>query len=436
MPGTETLITGPTVRAQVNGLAVTFRALRHRNYRLYFFGQLVSLTGSWMQTAALMWLAFELTHQSKWSAVIAAAQLLPTFVLGTWGGVLADRWPKRSLIFATQTAFMLLAFLLAGLVFAGAIDPWQLLAVSLAAGLVQAVDLPARLAFVTDLAGRDDLMNAVALNSLLFNVARVLGPAFTGFVLTAQGAAWCFLVNGLSFVAVLWALAEMDVSGAAGPPEDAESAHPVGKSVAALLAGFSYLARRPGLTYLLLVAGMFALWGWPFLALLPALAYAPLNEGARGYSLMLSSTGVGALTAAFLLATFGSLARRRRFMAAGICVVTAALVGLSLAKTLDWASLCAGLVGFGLILYLVTAQSVVQLSAGDHNRGRVMAVWAMFQGGLAPLGNLLTGWAADRWGVPIVLRWQGIACGATALVLLAALQIWRRWQPSEARPLL
>jgi len=196
-------------------VTAAFRALRHRNYRLYFIGQLVSVTGSWMQTTAVTWLAYELTHQSKWPALVMAAQMLPTFFLGAWGGALADRLPKRSVIFATQAAFMALALLLAGLVFGGTIDRWQLLVITAAAGLVQAVDLPARLSFVNDMAGRDDLMNAVALNSLLFNVARLLGPALAGLLLPQLGAGACFLVNGLSYLAVLWALSRMDVVGSA-----------------------------------------------------------------------------------------------------------------------------------------------------------------------------------------------------------------------------
>src|SRR5439155_3381906 len=147
------------------GLAASFRSLRHRNYRLYFIGQLISLTGTWMQTTALTWLAYDLTHQSKWPALISAAQMLPTLFLGVWGGLLADRWPKRSLILLTQFLFLVLAVALAILVVAGAVQPWQLLLIALGNGLVQAIDLPARLAFVMDMVGRDDLMNAVALNS-------------------------------------------------------------------------------------------------------------------------------------------------------------------------------------------------------------------------------------------------------------------------------
>ena len=168
----------------------TFRSLRHRNYRLYFFGQLISLVGTWMQTTALSWLAFEISGESKWPAFITAAQILPTFLLGPWGGALADRWPKRPLIFWMQTAFLILALVLAWLVLGGAAQPWQLLIVTAATGLVTAIDLPARLSFVMDMVGREDLANAVALNSLLFNSARALGPMLAGWLIVVSTRGW------------------------------------------------------------------------------------------------------------------------------------------------------------------------------------------------------------------------------------------------------
>src|SRR5438270_12839288 len=194
------------------GLASTFRSLRHRNYRLYFFGQLVSLIGTWMQMTAVIWLAYDLTGQNKWTGFVTAAGIVPAFLFGAWGGTLADRFSERSLIFTTQALFLLQALVLAGLTYWGRITPWQLLVLTAATGLVQAIDLPARLAFVFDMVGREDLMNAVALNSLLFNVARALGPAVGG-LLPLWFEPWaCFLVNGASYLAVLWALASMDVT--------------------------------------------------------------------------------------------------------------------------------------------------------------------------------------------------------------------------------
>ena len=391
-------------------LAATFRSLRHRNYRLYFFGQMVSLTGTWMQNAALVWLAFRLTDESKWAALVSAAQILPTFFFGAWGGALADRWPKRSLIFLTQSAFLVLALVLTALTFANVITPWQLLLVTAVSGLVQAIDLPARLAFVMDMAGREDLMNAVALNSLLFNVARVLGPAVSGFLMRWLAPEACFFVNALSYAAVLWALARMDLAGSVQVTEKKTG-------LRSLLEGLAYVAQRRELAFLMLLVITTAMCGWPSQSLLPALAQRVLGSNEVGYSWMLSGTGFGALAAAWCLATFGSVEERRQLIRAGVGLVSIGLIALSVARNLPFAMGCCALIGFGLILFLATSQSIIQLSSGEHNRGRVMAIWAMTQSGAVPLGSFVAGAAADRWNVPRVLQLLGIACMASALGL-------------------
>jgi MFS family permease len=391
----------------------TFRALRHRNYRLYFFGQLISLTGSWVQTAALMWLAYALTGQSQWPSLVLAAQVLPTFLFGAWAGSLADRWPRRSLIFATQAALLLLAVLLGVQVLAGRVTPWYLLAVSAACGVVNAVDLPARLAFVIDMVGRDDLLNAVALNSLQFNVARAVGPFLGTLVLGWTGPGPCFLLNGLSFVAVLAALACMDL------PSGTPFREPRGPG-GSLLGGFRYLGRHPALVLLLVLSGAMSLFGWPLLTLLPALADQQLHVSQQGYGGLLSAVGVGALLAALLVASFASLARRYRFLGTGVVLAALSLGGLALTRDPRLAYACCTGFGCGLILFFATSQSVMQLSATDHNRGRVMGIWSMVTSGALPVGSLLAGRAADHWGVPLVVALQGlgIAVAAVAVLLL------------------
>ena len=409
-----TAATGPALPWWV----VPFRALRHRNYRLYFFGQLVSLTGSWVQTTALMWLAYELTKQSRWPALISAVQVLPTVVLGLWGGHVADRWSRRALIFTTQAALLALAVLLGVLVLSSRVTPWHLLAVSLACGVVNAIDLPARLAFVVEMVGRDDLINAVALNSVLFNVARAGGPALGAWCLGAVGPGPCFLLNGLSFVAVLAALALMTLPWRAAP----SAAHHEEK--ASLWAGFHYVAGRPALLLLLVLTGALSLFGWPVLSLLPALADQHLHRSEGGYGSMLSALGAGAMLAALLVATFGSLGRSRLFLAAGAILSAASLACLSWAPSLPAAMACCAGLGCGLVGFFATGQSVMQLSSRDHNRGRVMGVWSMVTSAGLPLGSLLAGPAADTWGVPQVVAWQGFGIAVAALaVLLAGLAV-------------
>src|SRR5262245_7828588 len=388
----------------------TFRALRHRNYRLFFLGQMVSVVGSWMQLTALMWLAFHLTGTSRWPALVAAAQLIPCFLLGAWGGALADRWPRRALIFQTQTALLVLALALAALTFAGTATVWHLLAIAVASGVVNAVDLPARLAFLVEMVGKEDLVNAVGLNSLLFNIARAAGPALGAWVLPQWGPGACFLLNALSYLAVLAALARMRVAAPL-------NTRPRGGL--SLLAGFRYVAAHSGLRLLLPLTAAMSLFGWPLLALLPALARNHLRAHEGGYSAMLSAIGVGALIAALLVASFGSIRRRRAFLGAGVGIAAAALLGLSLAPDLVTAVTCCGLVGGGLILFFATSQAVFQLSAGDDNRGRIMGIYSLVLSGANPLGNLLAGPAADRWGELLVLRVQAVAMLAVTGLVLA-----------------
>jgi MFS family permease len=397
----------------------TFRSLRHRNYRLYFFGQLVSLVGTWMQNAALSWLAYAITEESKWPAFITAAQILPTFLLGPWGGHLADRIPKRPLIFWMQTSFTVLALLLAWLVLGGSAQPWQLLAVTAATGVVTAIDLPARLSFVMNMVGREDLTNAVALNSMLFNSARVIGPMLAGPLMIAIGPGHCFLANAASYIAVLWALSSMDISGAPPP----RLSNPSDSALKSLLEGFRYLGKNRVLIFLILLAGSTALWGWPFLSLLPAIAH-KFGTGPTGMSWLYSAVGVGAFLSALTLARFGSPALSRGFITAGVLILTVALVALAFSRDIVMSGICCGFIGFGLILFLATTQSVFQLSSEEHNRGRVMAIWAMVLSIAVPLGNLLAGPAADAWGLTPVIAGLGLASGLTPILLLWAIRPW------------
>ncbi len=389
----------------------TFRALRHYNYRLYFLGQLISLLGSWMQITAMTWLAYSLTHQSFWTGLIMTAQVLPTFLLGVWGGHIADRWPRRGVVFASQACLLLLALLLAGLTLAGLVRPWHLLLISLGNGLVTALDLPARLTFIHDLVGPEDLINAVGLNSLLFNSARAIGPALGALTLPTLGAGLCFLINALSFLAVLAALALMDDTRL-GEPGGARS--PTGRQpflqrmIAPLREGCHYLASRPGLQLLLILIGFLALFGWPVLILLPALSREDLGGDPSGsaYSWLLSSIGLGSLLAALVVASFGSRSRSWWFLVFGVALAGLGELGLSLARSILQAQVCCVVVGSGLVLVFATAQSLMQLSACRHNRGVIMGIWSMVLSGAQQLGSLLGGRWADLWGVPRVLLLQ------------------------------
>jgi MFS family permease len=398
-------------------LAFTFRALRHRNYRLFFLGQCVSLVGTWVQITAMMWLASHLTESSRWPALVVASQILPTFFLAIWGGQLAEHWSKRGLIILTQIAFLVLALLLAGLAWLGVLQPWHLLAIGLLNGVVNAIDLPVRLTFLVDMVGREDVINAVALNSLQFNVARAIGPAIGGLALAWINPEACFLLNAISFAAVLAALVQMTPT----PPHPRHPEH----EKRGVFEAFRYVGRRPTLALVITMAFAMSLFGWPFQSLLPRLATQFLHSEEEGYSLMVSATGCGALVAALLIAGYGSMSRRRTFMEVGVLLTCVSLLGLSASGHLLHALVWCALLGGGLIAFFANGQAVVQLGADDHNRGRVMGIWSMALSGGLPLGNLLAGLAADRWTEPVVLRVQGIACGVLAVILIAGLA-WAR----------
>lgn len=409
----------------------TFRSLRHRNYRLYFYGQIVSFTGSWMQSAALMWLLYDRTGDPRWPSWLLVAQVGPTVLLGTWGGTLADRHPKRNLIFLTQLAFLVQAVILTVLIAADLAAPGLVLGLLLVNGVIQAVDLPARLAFVSDLVPRDDLINAVGLNSLLFNSARATGPALAAALFLAAeqfapllpgsnpvtlGAVACFAINAVSFVAVLFAL-----WGIAVPGDPTDGKLPRGSA----WDGFRYLWERPTMGGLVLLTLLLCVFGWPLLTLLPAYTRLHLHRNEQTYSLLVSTVGSGALLAALTTATFGKKGRRKSFLVAGAAIVATGLFTVATAGQVEVAAVGCAAAGFGLILYLSTGQSTLQLAVPDDRRGRVLALWAMTLSASAPVGHLLAGQAATTFGVVDVLAAMALGAGISAAMLTALLVRYR-----------
>lgn len=402
----------------------TFRSLRHRNYRRYFAGQIVSFVGTWMQSAALMWLMYDRTGDPRWPSWLLVAQVGPTLLLGAWGGALADRYPKRKLVFLTQTAFLVNAVALTVLVGAGLATPYLVLGLIAFNGMVQAVDFPTRLAFVPDLVPKEDLINAVGLNSLVFNSARAVGPALAGvfFVVAAElvpylpeganavtaGATACFALNALSFLAVLRALWRI-------PEPRAKE-----KSAAAPLAGVRYLRQHPALGAVVVFTFVLSAFGWPVITVLPAYTKLQLGLKEESYSFLLSSLGAGALGAALATATFGNVPRRAAFLAVGVASCTLGMAGLGFAQVVWLACGCCAAIGFGMILFLSTAQSTLQLAVPDEVRGRVMAVWAMTLSASAPLGHLFAGHMITEVSVSRVLF--GMAAGIGAVLLLLAVR--------------
>lgn len=375
-----------------------FRALRHRDYRLYYFGQGLSLIGSWMQSTALAWLAFQLTGQSSWTAAVAIGMILPTAILAPLAGFLADRVPKRRLVLASQSAFGAQAAALAGYAWAGPPTAAGLVAFAWLGGVVQAIDLPARLSFLKDLTSREDLPNAVALNSVQFNLARTLGPAIAGWIISVADPGWCFAANAASYLAVIgciWLIrARGDpLEGMAGEREPS----------------FLAVSREGGaLVFFVALATGAALFGWPMLTLLPQVASSGLGWGAKGHGWLLSAVGGGAMVAALGIAAWGSQANFWWRVRGGLLLTAVGLGVLAGAAAPTEGAGAAGLAGaalagMGLIMVLATAQGAVQQLADDRSRGKSMALWTMGLSVATPAGNALFGPLADAAGHPVAL---------------------------------
>jgi MFS family permease len=419
-------VTGQPRRVVVGGASWrdTFAALKHPNYRLFFAGQLVSLTGSWMQSTAQGWLVYQLTGSKVLLGTVAAAGSLPMLLLSTWGGSVADRHPKRTVIFCTQAAMMVLAFVFAALVWSGRIQPWHILALAALGGVALAFDMPARQSFTVEIASREDLMNAISLNSSVFNGARVVGPAVAGFLMAHVGMTWCFLLNGLSFIAVIAGLLLMRLPPFVPPQEPHSTARH-------MLEGFAYVAKHRRVRLLLIFLAVVGIFGWSYSVLLPAYARDILHVGEHGYGALLSANGLGALLGALTVATFGSRIQSRRLIFTGMWVFTASLLLLAVVRWFPLVLTCMAVSGWGMLLFFSTANTLIQTSVSDAMRGRVMGIWTLVFGGLMPLGGLESGLLAQALGVPWAVAIGALVCGGAGAVMW---RVVRRNPPTPTGP--
>jgi MFS family permease len=390
----------------------TFSAFKHRNFRLYFSGQLISFTGSWMTTTAQGWLVYQLTGSKALLGVVAAAASAPMLFFATWGGWVADRYPKRSVIVATQICSMLLSLAMAVLVWLKVVQPWQIIALAVLGGITMAFDMPARQSFVIEMTSREDLMNAISLNSSAFNCARIIGPSIAGLLMAHVGIAMCFFIDGLSFIPVIASLLLMRLANR--PPQLDSEAGPLGQA----LEGFRYVwGHRRVLTILSLftVVGIF---GWSYSVLLPAFAHDILHLGANGYGLLMAGSGIGALAGALTVASAGHILPTRTMALGGVWVFSLTLVLFAFNTNLYLAVVLLGVVAFGIVLYFSTSNTVLQSIVPDEMRGRVMGIWALIFGGMIPLGSLEAGLLADLIGSPATMAIGALICALAALVTL------------------
>jgi MFS family permease len=383
------------------------RAFRHRNYRLFFGGQLISLTGTWMQSVAESWLVFRLTGSSALLGVSSFASLAPVFLFATVGGTIADRTNRHRIIVITQTASMILPLILATLTFTHTVRVWHVLVLASCLGVVNAFDIPARQAFLVEMVGREDLMNAIALNSSMVNGARVVGPAVAGLLVAAVGEAWCFLLNGLSYIAVIAGLLMMHV-----PPRPRAASR--GSAWRDTIAGFRFVAHTAPVRALLLLLGVISFAGMPYSVLMPVFAESILHGGARGLGLLMGASGLGALGGALALVRRSGVYGLGRWVAVASASFGVALAAFSLSRVFWLSALLLIPVGASMMVEMASSNTLIQAMVPNELRGRVMAVYSMMFMGMAPFGALSAGWLAERFGAPRTVAFGGIVCVAAA----------------------
>ena len=376
------------------------RAFRHRNYRLFFSGQAISLVGTWMQQVAQGWLVLQLTHDPFWLGLVSLAQFGPVILLGLFGGVIADQLPKRKTLIATQSVAMVLAFVLFGLTALHVVEVWHVMVLAALLGIANAFDMPARQSFAVEMVGRDDVANAVGLNSALFNASRILGPASAGLLIGAFDISIAFLINGLSFIAVIVSYLAMRDSELRAVPQNPRPRN-WSEVVETLAEGARYVRSTPIVLMAVTIVGLSATFGMNFSVLVPPLADNVLHVGASGFGFLMAASGVGSTIAALWVA-FQRRPGPRPIVIGAIALGLGSVV-LALSTSFPLSLAAMAIAGAGGIAMAVSANTTIQLAVPDHLRGRVMSVYTTSFSASVPVGGLLMGGIASAWGVPLSL---------------------------------
>jgi MFS family permease len=392
-------------------LTETFAALKHYNYRLWFIGQMVSMMGTWMQSTAQGYLIYQLTNSTTYLGLVVFIGGVPTWLFTLFGGVVADRIPRRTLMVITQTSMMILAFILGALVFANTVQPWHILVLAFLLGVANAFDAPARVSFVLELVPRENMTNAINLNSTMFNIATVVGPSVAGLTYAAFGPAWCFTINGLSFIAVIAALLLMHIR------EDVKAIRN-SKAIADIAEGLRYVFASRLILNLIGAVGLMGVFGFGLLNLLPAWATNVLHGNEVTNGLLVSARGFGALVSALMLASLIKFNIRGKFWMVGLLVMPVALFIFALVRWVPLSLAMMVVVGWSLMMVTNNCNTLIQSDVPDVLRGRVMGVYSLIFNGAIPIGALLAGAVAERIGAPLT------AMICAGILLVYALVAW------------
>jgi len=390
-------------------LPATLRALKHRNFQLFFSGQLISLIGTWMQSVAQAWLVYRLTGSSLLLGSVGFASQFPVFIVAPIGGIVADRYDRQKVVIGTQFASMILAAILAALTLTHSIQVWHIFVLAALLGVVNAFDIPGRQSFLVDMVGKEDLMNAIALNSSMFNGARIIGPAIAGILVARIGEGWCFFANSVSYIAVIIGLFLMRVPKHSYRASEASP-------IAHILEGFRFTRDTAPIRALLLLLGLVSLVAMPYTVLMPVFADKILHGGARGLGILMGMTGVGALLGALTLASRRGVHGLGRWVAFSCGAFGVSLVLFSFSRNFALSAVLLLPVGFFMMLQMSSSNTLIQAMVPDELRGRVMAMYSMMFMGMAPFGALFGGALADRLGAPVTVAMGAVACvGGSAL---------------------
>jgi MFS family permease len=415
MPVPEMVEPGPALDAAgATRMSETFRAFRHRNYRLFYTGQAISLSGSWMQTVAQSWLVLEITDSKVALGLVTMLQFLPITLFVLIAGVIADRVPKRDLILATRVLAMGQSVLLALLVVTDQVELWHVYVLALVLGLSTAFEQPARQAFVVEMVGKDDLLNAIALNTGLFNGARVIGPAIAGVLIALIGLEAAFFINAVSFIPAIWALLAMDMS--ALYTSEARRDGP-GNPLRELGEGISYALTTPAPFLIIIIAFFIGMFGFNFLVVLPLVAKYTLGGGSVLLGFLWAALGIGAVASALVLAARRTFRLRTIFV--GGAAFSVLLTGIALSDTIPLTVVLLFGLGVALTAFASTANTALQLATPDHLRGRVMGLWMLLFAGSTPFGGYATGLMAEHIGVNEAIAFNALICAIGLVIALA-----------------